>query len=366
MIIFGTRPEAIKMAPVVKEFLKYPKRFKTIVCVTSQHREMLDQVLKLFNIRPDVDLNLMQENQTLDSLTSNALRELTKTLEKVKPDLILVQGDTTTAMVGALAAFYKRIPIGHVEAGLRTKDRYNPFPEEINRRIISVLATHHFAPTNSSFKELIKEGIPKDNIFLTGNTVVDALKLIAKRKFKSAFNLCIPVKSRLILVTAHRRENFGLPLENICLAIKSIVQNNPDIEVVYPVHLNPNVKGVVYRLLSGIKRIHLIRPIDYQTLVFLLKQSYLVLTDSGGIQEEAPTFGKPVLVMRAETERPEGVKAGVAKLVGVDKANIIKQVQLLISDIREYNKMSKSISPYGDGKAAKRIVSVILKEFKKD
>jgi UDP-N-acetylglucosamine 2-epimerase (non-hydrolysing) len=366
LIIFGTRPEAIKMAPVVKELKKHKSRIKTIVCVSGQHREMLKQVLSIFNIKPDIDLNIMQKNQSLDSLTSNAMQVLAKILTKIKPDLVLVQGDTTTAMVAGLASFYQRIPVGHIEAGLRTNDIYNPFPEEINRRIITTVATYHFAPTKNSFRALLKEGVPKKSIFLTGNTIVDAMKMIA-RGFDRKVNLDLGLsgKNKLILVTAHRRENFGAPLKSICAALSAIVKRNKNVEIVYPVHLNPNVREPVYRLLSGINRIHLIPPVEYHQLAYLLKKAYLVLTDSGGIQEEAPVFGKPVLVMRIETERPEGIKAGVTKLIGTDKNTIVREVELLLYNHRAYAKMSKSINLYGDGKAAKRIVCIIVKNFKK-
>jgi UDP-N-acetylglucosamine 2-epimerase (non-hydrolysing) len=364
MIIFGTRPEAIKMAPVIKAFKEQRKLFSTIVCVSGQHRAMLDQVLDIFKIKPDIDLNLMQENQSLDALTANAMKVLTKTLLGIKPDLVLVQGDTTTAMVAALAAFYQKIPVGHVEAGLRTDDIYQPFPEEINRRIISTLTTYHFAPTKSSFTALLNEGVPKSRIYLTGNTVIDALKTIVRENKEVHLGFDIPNKRKLILVTAHRRENFGRPIINICRALKAIIEQNDNVEIVYPVHLNPNIKNPVYKMLSGIDRIHLIHPIDYQGVTFLLKKAYLVLTDSGGIQEEAPTFGKPVLVMRNKTERPEGVSAGVAKLVGTNTHKIVKEVNLLLRNRNEYKKMSRAINPYGDGKAAKRIVNIIIKEMR--
>lgn len=353
------------MAPVVKVLKKHRNRIKTMVCVSGQHREMLKQVLSLFNIKPDIDLGIMQENQTLDSLTANAMRVLTKTIAQINPDLVLVQGDTTTAMVAGLASFYKKIPVGHIEAGLRTNDIYNPFPEEINRRIITTLTTYNFAPTKNAFKALLKEGVSKKKIYLTGNTIVDAMKMIVRGlDTKVNPDLGLLEKNKLILVTAHRRENFGVPLKNICTALSAIVKRNKDVEIVYPVHLNPNVREPVYRLLRGVKRIHLIHPVEYHELVYLLKKAYLVLTDSGGIQEEAPVFGKPVLVMRIETERPEGIEAGVAKLVGTDTNTIIKEVELLLHNRRAYSKMSKSISPYGDGKAAKRIANIIIKNTK--
>lgn len=364
MCVFGTRPEAIKMSPVIKELKKNNVLFELLVCVTGQHRHMLDQMLSLFNIQSDIDLNLMQENQSLEKLTVNAMDALSKNLKEVKPHLVLVQGDTTTAMIAAMASFYQKIPIGHIEAGLRTRDIYNPFPEEINRRIISVLSTFNFAPTKRAFDVLIKEGVSKESVFLTGNTVIDALRLIIKQKNKVKSNFKMPKGNKLILVTAHRRENFGKPLENICKALKEIVRRNKDTEIIYPVHLNPNVKKPVYTMLSDIKRIHLIEPVEYQELCFLLEKADIVLTDSGGIQEEAPTFGKPVLVMRKETERPEGVEANVAKLVGTNTKNIVVQVELLLNNPVEYKKMSKAINPYGDGKAAERIVDIITKQMK--
>lgn len=361
LTIFGTRPEAIKMAPVIKSLQKDSLNFKTMVCVSSQHRHMLDQVLSLFKIEPDIDLDLMEENQNLDSLTANAIVKLTNTIKGIQPDLILVQGDTTTAMVAALAAFYQKIPVGHIEAGLRTKNRYNPFPEEINRHLISVLATYHFTPTRGATKALLKEGIPKEKIFLTGNTVVDALQMIAKKDYRLNFDPVSLNGHKLILVTAHRRENFGQPLENICVALKELVKRNHDIEIVYPVHLNPNVKGPVSKTLCSEDRIYLIPPVEYCELVQLLGKSYLVLTDSGGIQEEAPALGKPVLVMREETERPEGIEAKVAKLVGTNPDKIIKETELLLRNQTEYFSMARAVSPYGDGKAAERIKEIIKK-----
>ncbi|MFA5118280.1 MAG: UDP-N-acetylglucosamine 2-epimerase (non-hydrolyzing) [Candidatus Omnitrophota bacterium] len=363
LCVFGTRPEAIKMAPVVKELQKRPKYFRPLVCVTAQHRHMLDQVLEIFDIKPDIDLNLMRKNQTLTSLTARSLTAITNTLIEEKPDLVLVQGDTTTAMVAALASFYQKIPVGHVEAGLRTNDKYNPFPEEINRSVIGVLAAYHFAPTRLSVNALKKCGIPSDAVYLTGNTVVDALQMILKRK--SSFSLPLDLKNKkMILVTAHRRENFGRPLENICSALKAIASRNEDVEIVYPVHLNPNVRNVVYAKLQRVKGVHLLEPVEYIELVSLLKNCYLVLTDSGGIQEEAPALGKPVLVMRSETERPEGVQAGVARLVGTDIGRIIRSVEELLHNASSYQKMSQAVSPYGDGRSAARIVDIIEKNRK--
>ncbi|MFC1935245.1 non-hydrolyzing UDP-N-acetylglucosamine 2-epimerase [Chloroflexota bacterium] len=359
LCVFGTRPEAIKMAPIVTELEKCPGRVRLVVCVTAQHREMLDQVLSLFAIKPHHDLNVMTGDQALPSLATNLLSKFAQVIEQENPNVVLVQGDTTSAMVASLASFYKEIPVGHVEAGLRTRDRYNPFPEEINRRIISVLATFHFAPTEMAANALLSEGFPKDNIFVTGNTVIDALMMIANKK--PPLDLGIPLNTKkVILVTAHRRENFGEPLENICHALRELARRNEDIEIVYPVHLNPNVQGPVYGILAGQQRIHLIPPLDYGMFVHLMSMSYLVLTDSGGIQEEAPALGKPVLVMRNMTERPEAVLAGMVKLVGTDTDVIIANTELLLTNQDEYNRMSQGTSPYGDGKAAERIVQILL------
>jgi len=357
--IFGTRPEAIKMAPVVKELEKHPDKIESVVCVTGQHREMLDQVLSLFEIKPQIDLNLMEPNQTLASLTAKAITSLTDVIADVKPDVVLVQGDTTTAMVAGLTSFYQKVSVGHVEAGLRTYDRYSPFPEEINRRLISVLATYNFAPTQTAVNALMNEGYPEESIFLTGNTVIDALLMTVKRDYELDLGFS-PLSDKLILVTAHRRENFGQPLGNICTALKEIARCNPEVEIVYPVHLNPNVRSTVYQMLSNQERIHLIEPLEYEKFVHLMNRSYFVLTDSGGIQEEAPALGKPVLVLRSETERPEAIEAGVVKLVGTDTKVIISETKLLLHDEEEYATMSKGISPYGDGHAAERIVKIIV------
>lgn len=362
LLIFGTRPEAIKMAPVIKELQKHKENLKSIVCVTSQHKQMLNQVLSLFEIEPDINLGLMRENQNLASLTADALRAINKVISNTRPSLILVQGDTTTAFVSALAGFYNRIPVGHIEAGLRTKDRYNPFPEEVNRRTTGILASYHFAPTRKALKYLLSEGAAKENVFLTGNTIVDALHMIIGRGPKPKFKSNNPDSRKLILVTAHRRENFGKPLENICRALKEIVRRNADVDIIYPVHMNPNVRKTVGRMLVNQDRINLTPPLKYDEFINLLNRSYLVLTDSGGVQEEAPVFGKPVLVLRGQTERPEGVEAGAAKIAGTDTKDIVKFTELLLRDKARYAKMSKIISPYGDGKAAKRIVKVLLGE----
>lgn len=359
--IFGTRPEAIKMVPVIRELKKYPVNCEVTICVTAQHREMLDQVFSIFDLKPDIDLNLMRDNQSLDALTADSIKLLSKVIMDVKPDLVLVQGDTTTAMVVALASFYKKVAIGHIEAGLRTYNMYNPFPEEINRRIISLLSTYNFAPTKKAEEALLKEGVNKETIFLTGNTIVDALNMIVNNKKVHNFNFLPSLGSKkLILVTAHRRENFGKPLENICYALKKIVEKNLDVEIIYPVHLNPNVKSVVYGMLNNLDRIHLLPPLDYSEFIWILSRCYLALTDSGGIQEEASVLGKPVLVLRNETERSEGIEANVAKLVGTEPDAIIKNVEILLRNPHEYEKMAKATALYGDGKASERIVNIIL------
>lgn len=335
---------------------------------------MLDQVLDLFEIRPDYDLNIMTDNQSLFDISSKMLLNIKEVIEEVSPDLLLVQGDTTTTFIASLAAFYLKIPIGHIEAGLRTDNKYKPFPEEINRKLTTHIADLHFAPTETAKKNLSQEGINEDKIFVTGNTAIDALLMVVttqrsvvrqkvlEKYFLKKWNLQIRTENRkLILVTGHRRENFGLGLENICNALKEIAINNSDIEIAYPAHLNPNVQEPIRRILDEVKSIHLIEPLDYDSFVYLMTESYLILTDSGGIQEEAPTLGKPVLVMRDVTERPEAVEQGTAKLVGSDKENIVKQTQLLIDSRYEYEKMANAINPYGDGNAAQRIVEIIKK-----
>ena len=363
LIVFGTRPEAIKVAPVIQELKNYPGKFKVVTCATAQHRRMLDQVLDIFTIKADMDLDIMQKNQTLYSLTSRVMERVSRILEQVKPDLVLVQGDTTTAMVVSLAAFYQKIPVGHIEAGLRTHDIYNPFPEEVNRRLISVLSTLNFAPTKTAAAFLRTEGIDKKRIFLTGNTVVDALRMISRHACSPPHGV-VPTDTKIILVTAHRRENFGQPLRNICAAIRAIAEENKNVHIVYPVHLNPNVNRVVHQRLHNHPRITLIPPVDYRELVWLLKKSYLVLTDSGGIQEEAPTFGKPVIVMREVTERPEGIRAGVAQLAGTDTGTIVKKVTTLLNNKKAYARMARAGNPYGDGKAAQRISRAITAYFR--
>jgi len=359
--IVGTRPEAIKMAPVIKALQATPC-CECIVIGTAQHRKLLDQVFKTFDISMDVDLNVMQEGQSLSSLTSRLLERLDRAFAEHIPDLILAQGDTTTVMVASMVAFYRRVPFGHVEAGLRTGDLHNPFPEELNRIVAGTVATMHFAPTETARKALLTEGKAEGSIFVTGNTVVDALLDVASRPLR--LPLAIPSDRRLILMTAHRRENFGRPMANIFGAVRRIVERYPDVEVIYPVHPNPNVKGAAHAALSALPRVHLVEPLDYQSLVAVLKRSTLVLTDSGGIQEEAPALAKPVLVMRVETERPEAVQAGVAKLIGTQEETIATEVGRLLDDPVAYRTMARSVSPYGDGKAAARIVRIIAERFR--
>lgn len=366
LIIFGTRPEAIKMFPVYKEIKENNNIFDVKVCVTAQHRKMMDQVLEFFELEPDYDLNIMKDNQTLFDITSSCIKALESVLNSYRPDIILVQGDTTTAFLGALAGYYKQIPVGHIEAGLRSHNKYAPYPEEINRKLIGHIADFHFAPTLTAKKNLYKESIRK-NIWVVGNTVIDALFLglrkikenqSLERNIETYFNSIFNLDSRkIILVTGHRRESFGKGFENICQSLKIIALSYPDIEIVYPVHLNPNVREPVNRILNGIKNIHLLEPIEYPYLIWLMAKCYIVLTDSGGIQEEAPSLGKPVLIMREVTERVEGIKAGTALLVGTNKHTIVNNVSLLLENKEKYNEMAKATNPYGDGKASKRIVS---------
>jgi UDP-N-acetylglucosamine 2-epimerase (non-hydrolysing) len=355
--VFGTRPEAIKMAPVLRR-LAHEREIRSLVCVTAQHREMLDQVLALFEIHPDHDLDLMREGQTLTEITTRALTELAPYLAREKPDLLLVQGDTTTTMAASLAAFYARIPVGHVEAGLRTGDPYYPYPEEVNRRITTVIAARHFAPTEGARQNLLREGIPDHAITVTGNTVIDALLDVVKIEPSRAPKLPLRGK-RLILVTAHRRENFGAPLLEITDALRDLATRYPDVDLVYPVHRNPNVNGPVRKALAGMQGIHLIDPLEYKAFADLMAASSLILTDSGGIQEEAPSLGKPVLVLRDETERPEAVEAGVVRLVGPHRDAIVGATSELLDNKSVYVSMATAVNPYGDGKAAGRIVSKI-------
>jgi UDP-N-acetylglucosamine 2-epimerase (non-hydrolysing) len=363
--VFGTRPEAVKMAPIVHE-LKHTPGVESFVCVTAQHRQMLDQVLGLFDIVPDYDLNLMRDNQSLAEMSARIFTDLDPVLAKLQPDWVLVQGDTTTVAITALMAYYRRIKVGHVEAGLRTHDKWQPFPEEINRRVAGVAADLHFAPTEWSKQNLLNEGVDEKYIVVTGNPVIDALRVVAGQPapdevIQLVEKLGIGKKGqKLILVTAHRRENFGEPLEEICSALKQLATRG-DVEIVYPVHLNPNVQKPVYGLLDGLPHITLLPPLDYLPLVHLMKHATLVLTDSGGIQEEAPAFGIPVLVLRDVTERPEGVQAGTLKLVGTQSGHIVFEVEHLLSDPAAYAAMAKASNPFGDGQSARRIVDALLR-----
>jgi UDP-N-acetylglucosamine 2-epimerase (non-hydrolysing) len=360
LVIFGTRPEAIKMAPVVHELRRHADQIETVTCVTAQHREMLDQVLDWFKIAPDIDLDLMQPDQSLAELTARALESLSEVIVRATPDVVLVQGDTTTAMIAAMAGFYERLPVGHIEAGLRTHDIYNPFPEEVNRHLISVMATMHFAPTKTAVAALQRESVPNEAIHLTGNTVIDALQWTVAQPHGLDLGFSLDDGERLILVTAHRRESFGPDFEAICLALRQIVERSPDVQLVYPVHLNPNVREPVYRLLSEVPRVHLIDPLPYPDFAHLMARADIVLTDSGGLQEEAPALGKPVLVMRRTTERPEAVEAGVAELVGTETDRIVSATERLLHDPQAYAAMANAISPFGDGHAAERIVAILL------
>jgi len=365
LFVFGTRPEAIKLAPVIKEFQKQSDLFKIRICVTAQHREMLDQILDFFEIQSDFDLNIMRPNQSLLDVTYRSLKGLKSVLGRFMPDLMFVQGDTTTAFVGALAGFYEKIQVAHVEAGLRSKDKFSPFPEEINRVLVAQLADLHFPPTKAGKSNLMKEGVTSTKIHIVGNTIIDALLLTVEankkheKQYAQYFSWLDSTK-RLILVTSHRRENFGQPLKSICLALQEIASQE-DVEIVYPVHFNPNVRNVVFEVLKGQKNIHLIEPLSYPHLVWLMEKSFIVLTDSGGIQEEAPSLGKPVLVMRNVTERIEGIRAGTAKMVGTDKYTIVSETNKLLKNRQKYLLMSTKRNPYGDGLASKRIVSIVAK-----
>ena len=379
MLVFGTRPEAIKMAPLVKEFQKQPKRVETVVCVTGQHREMLDQVLKIFDIKPDYDLNIMKQGQDLYDVTARVLTGMRDVLKEVKPDVVLVHGDTTTSTAAALAAFYQQIPVGHVEAGLRTHNIYSPWPEEMNRLLTGRLATYHFSPTPLSRNNLIKESVDDRNIIITGNTVIDALYWVVDKikNNKELDNELEDILSKagydvnrlnngkkLVLITGHRRENFGDGFINMCTAIKDLTVKYPDLDFVYPMHLNPNVRKPIHEVfgenLSGLKNMFFIEPLEYLSFVYLMEKSNIVLTDSGGIQEEAPGLGKPVLVMRDTTERPEALEAGTVKLVGTSYDKIVNEVSALLENQDYYNKMSKAINPYGDGKACGRICTALI------
>jgi len=373
MLVFGTRPEAIKMCPLVREFKKHPADFKTVVCVTGQHREMLHQVLNIFDVKPDYDLAIMKEGQDLYDVTSRVLTGMRDVLDKEKPDVVLVHGDTTTSMAAALAAFYRQIPVGHVEAGLRTNNIYSPWPEEMNRQITGRIATYDFSPTLLSKDNLLREGVDPQKITVTGNTVIDALQQVVLRikndhelQEKLAADLVehgydTSRNRRLVLITGHRRENFGEGFLNICRGIKDLSEKYPDVDFVYPMHLNPNVRRPIKEIFGEERKENLffIEPLDYLDFVFLMEKSYLVLTDSGGIQEEAPGLGKPVLVMRDTTERPEAVEAGTVRLVGTDRDLIVGEVSALLDDENHYLSMSKAVNPYGDGQACERIVEIL-------
>ncbi|AAP29154.1 MULTISPECIES: non-hydrolyzing UDP-N-acetylglucosamine 2-epimerase [Bacillus] len=364
MTIFGTRPEAIKMAPLVLELQKHPEKIESIVTVTAQHRQMLDQVLSIFGITPDFDLNIMKDRQTLIDITTRGLEGLDKVMKEAKPDIVLVHGDTTTTFIASLAAFYNQIPVGHVEAGLRTWDKYSPYPEEMNRQLTGVMADLHFSPTAKSATNLQKENKDESRIFITGNTAIDALKTTVKETYSH------PVleklgNNRLVLMTAHRRENLGEPMRNMFRAIKRLVDKHEDVQVVYPVHMNPVVRETANDILGDYGRIHLIEPLDVIDFHNVAARSYLMLTDSGGVQEEAPSLGVPVLVLRDTTERPEGIEAGTLKLAGTDEETIFSLADELLSDKEAHDKMSKASNPYGDGRASERIVEAILKHFNK-
>lgn len=380
MLVFGTRPEAIKMAPLVKEFQNHPDRFDTVVCVTGQHREMLDQVLRIFDITPDYDLNIMKQGQDLYDVTARVLVGMRDVLDKVKPDVVLVHGDTTTSTAAALAAFYRQIPVGHVEAGLRTHNIYSPWPEEINRQITGRIATFHFAPTQLSRQNLLKENVDDNHIVVTGNTVIDALYMVVD-KIKNDTQLSQSLRNvltssgydvnrlngnkKLVLITGHRRENFGDGFISICKAIKTLSEQFPEVDFVYPMHLNPNVRKPIHEVfgedLSNLGNMFFIEPLEYLSFIYLMEKSSIVLTDSGGIQEEAPGLGKPVLVMRDTTERPEALDAGTVKLVGTDYDKIVGEVSALLTDVATYKKMSQAVNPYGDGLACARILDCLEK-----
>lgn len=371
LFVFGTRPEAIKMAPVIRSLEAQGGLFRTVICVTAQHRQMLDQVLSLFDIRPHFDLDIMKDNQDLFDITLQALTGLKEVFKETRPDVVLVQGDTTTAFVGGLAGYYLKTPVAHIEAGLRTWNKYSPFPEEANRRLLSVVTDYHFAPTEWSRSNLVAEGTDPARVWVTGNTVIDALLMIRERQdegpartalregFRDRWGIDPGDGRRMILVTGHRRESFGVGFQNICRALKTIAGERSDVSIVYPVHLNPSVQGPVREVLSGVPNVHLIEPVEYEQFVFLMNNSHLILTDSGGVQEEAPSLGKPVLVMREVTERPEGVEAGVVKLVGTSRERIVTSVSELLDDDALYKRMAEAVNPYGDGKAARRIADIL-------
>ena len=365
MTVFGTRPEAIKMCPLVLEMHKYPEYIEPIVAVTAQHREMLDQVLELFHIKPDYDLNIMASGQTLYDITTRALNGLKEVIEDAKPDMVLVHGDTTTTFAGALAAFYAQVTVGHVEAGLRTGNKYSPYPEEMNRKLTGSIADMHFAPTSTSKENLLKENVNPEAIMVTGNTVIDALQTTVKANYEFAdaeFNKIFARGNRLILMTTHRRENLGEPMRNVYKALRKVLETHADVEAIFPVHKNPKVREIVQEELGGLERVHLIEPMDYEPFANLMGKVDIVLTDSGGIQEEAPALGKPVLVLRDTTERPEAVDAGTVKLVGTGYEDVLRETNLLLDDPAHYQKMAEAANPYGDGKACERIIRAILQK----
>lgn len=366
LIIFGTRPEAVKMAPIVKALKNDEEHFETKICVTAQHRDMLDQVLRIFDIEPDYDLNIFQNGQTLTQITCRALTGLEGVIEEFKPNLILVQGDTTTVFTGALAAFYHGVKIGHVEAGLRSGNLYSPYPEEANRMLTGILTNFHFAPTETSRQNLLREGYDDSKIFITGNTSIDSLKWVINKNYKfedENLNNIDFENKKVVLLTAHRRENIGEPMENIFSAVKEAAEKNKNVEVIYPMHLNPKVREIATRVFGNMENVHLIEPLDYLPFTNLMAKCYLVVTDSGGVQEEAPSLGKPVLVVRRETERPEGITAGTAKLVGTVKDTILNELNTLINIEEEYEKMANAVNPYGDGRAAEYIKDAIISKM---
>lgn len=373
LLIFGTRPEAIKMAPVIQALYARRDILQTKVCVTAQHRQMLDAVLNLFRIVPDYDLAVMQPNQSLSALTAKCLTGISGVLQKERPDIVLVQGDTTTTFVASLAAYYEKIPVGHIEAGLRTGNKFHPFPEEINRKLTTQISDLHFAPTAAARQNLLLDGVADEKIFVTGNTVIDALLRVVQNQsapestaqwtaFFRSHDVVLTPERRFVLVTGHRRESFGVGFENICQAIRDISLANPDVDIVYPVHLNPNVQEPVKRILQGLSNVYLIQPMEYEPFVFLMSRSSLILTDSGGVQEEAPSFGTPILVMRETTERPEGVDAGVVRLVGTGRAKIADEANRILKDPETWDSKGKQ-NPYGDGRSAERIVSILANHF---
>lgn len=365
MTVFGTRPEAIKMCPLVLEMRKYPEYIQPIVAVTAQHREMLDQVLELFGIKPDYDLNIMTSGQTLYDVTTRALMGLKSVMEEAKPDMVLVHGDTTTTFAGALAAFYAQIPVGHVEAGLRTGNKYSPYPEEMNRKLTGAVADMHFAPTSTSKANLLRENVDPKSILVTGNTVIDALQTTVRPDYHfedEDFNKVFASGHRLILMTTHRRENLGEPMRHVYRALKSVLETHADVEAIFPVHKNPKVREIVGQELGHLNRVHLIEPMDYEPFANLMAKVDIVLTDSGGIQEEAPALGKPVLVLRDTTERPEAVAAGTVKLVGTAYEDVLRETNSLLDDAAHYRSMAEAANPYGDGRACQRIISAILRK----